>query len=133
LGSHLSFQYNAKRHCPDNIDEELRVSGNRVDHVPMLHPDRSYIQLTEKSWIWKSNISLTKLSLESPPKNSKNFYLLRDFHGGTDGRVWLAFTESGKLAVVKFIERMMTPPWMIRMEQTKKLRVGRGVDSPMFL
>lgn len=36
-----------------------------------------------------------------PATQTKNFYFLKDFHGGRDGRVWLAMNESGKLCVIK--------------------------------
>jgi hypothetical protein len=34
-------------------------------------------------------------------KNTKKFYLLEDYHGGADGRVWLACNGSGRLLVLK--------------------------------
>lgn len=34
--------------------------------------------------------------------NSKVFYLLYEFHGGRDGRVWMATTSNGNLCVIKF-------------------------------
>ena len=45
---------------------------------------------------------LENLSFELPTGHTKSFYLLEDFHGGADGRVWLAMNSSGRLCVLKF-------------------------------
>jgi hypothetical protein len=36
-----------------------------------------------------------------PDKKTSLYYLLEDYHGGADGRVWLACNSSGKLLVLK--------------------------------
>jgi len=36
-----------------------------------------------------------------PGSHTTNFYFLQDFHGGRDGRVWLAMNNSGRLCVIK--------------------------------
>ncbi|KAJ2999247.1 hypothetical protein HDV02_003341 [Globomyces sp. JEL0801] len=38
-----------------------------------------------------------------PPKQTRNFYILSYFHRGGDGRVALVTSESGNLAVIKFL------------------------------
>ena len=44
---------------------------------------------------------LENLSFELPTARTKSFFLLEDFHGGADGRVWLAMNSSGRLCVLK--------------------------------
>jgi hypothetical protein len=41
------------------------------------------------------------LTYMMPTIQTIQYYFIQDFHGGRDGRVWLAMSESGKLAVVK--------------------------------
>ncbi|CAN0211480.1 unnamed protein product, partial [Ectocarpus fasciculatus] len=85
-----------------------------VRKMLLLSDQRSYIFLNSQSWFWTS-LSSTKLrkirdrksfSLV-PPRSCSKFILLRDYHGGADGRVWLvASASSGNLAVIKFHRRM---------------------------
>jgi hypothetical protein len=83
---------------------KMKSSSQRVDTVPLLSRTRSYIQLCPATWYWSSGITATELSFKPPASHTKSFYLLRDFHGGSDGRVWLACSDSGKLAVIKFFK-----------------------------
>jgi len=54
------------------------------------------------SFKWSSLPANTeKLSYTLPGTNTKLFYLLQDFHGGADGRVWLSCSQSGHLVVLK--------------------------------
>jgi hypothetical protein len=76
-----------------------------LDPVPLISASRPYIVLTSDSWHWKNGLRV-QLSLQPPPKSTKNFYLLRDFHGGADGRVWLACSLTGNIAVIKFQRRL---------------------------
>lgn len=46
--------------------------------------------MSSDAWVSANGIDVTQISLEPPRKNSNSFFLLRDFHGGADGRVWLA-------------------------------------------
>ena len=38
-----------------------------------------------------------------PSSTATNFYLLQDFGGGGDGRVWLACSTNGNVCVIKFL------------------------------
>ncbi|KAB2877428.1 hypothetical protein F9K33_16430 [bacterium] len=94
----------------------VRNAGSIAPAVPLLHSKRSYIFMSRDQWVWQSGIpNITQLSFKPPRKNSDTFYLLRDFHGGADGRVWLAChveksrmlgASKGRLAVVKFQRRI---------------------------
>jgi hypothetical protein len=46
--------------------------------------------------------TLTKFTYRNSRIDTRHFYLLEDFLGGADGRVWLCATKSGHLGVVKF-------------------------------
>ncbi len=82
---------------------KMNLSANLVDPVPLLSPTRSYIVMNQQTWQWKSGIKTKQLLFKMPPKQTKEFYLLRDFHGGADGKVWLACSEkTGALVVIKF-------------------------------
>ena len=61
--------------------------------------------MTAETWLWNSNLKATQLKMEPPARNTKVFYLLRDYHGGSDGRVWLACSQKGNLSVIKFFKR----------------------------
>eukprot|EP01034_Spumella_vulgaris_P026255 gene26255-32802_t len=45
---------------------------------------------------------IRKLSLVPPRIGTDEFYLLRDYRGGRDGRVWLACDKTGHMCVIKF-------------------------------
>lgn len=45
---------------------------------------------------------IDELYYELPAPRTEEFYLLEDFHGGADGRVWLATNSTGHLCVLKF-------------------------------
>jgi hypothetical protein len=86
-----------------------------VRKMQLLSDQRSYILLDSQSWFWTS-LSSTELkkirtnmrfSLVPPLSRCNKFILLRDYHGGADGRVWLAASvSSGNLAVIKFHRRI---------------------------
>ena len=41
------------------------------------------------------------LSFKAPSSGARKFYFLQDYHGGRDGRVWLAASTTGNLTVIK--------------------------------
>ena len=55
-----------------------------------------------KSFKWRELPQSLKLNFRLRDAELKEFYLLEDFHGGADGRVWLATTPDGLLCVLKF-------------------------------
>ena len=65
---------------------------------------RRFAQVDAASFKWCSlppKWSEDLLSYDSISTTTKKFYLIEDFHGGADGRVWLSITESGKVGVLK--------------------------------
>jgi hypothetical protein len=58
---------------------------------------RKYPYLNDISYEWKTlgEIVLTY-------RETKKFYLLQDYKGGLDGRVWLGTSAKGNLAIIKF-------------------------------
>jgi hypothetical protein len=95
--------------------KKLKKNANgRSKSVPMVSNTRCYIKLESKKWIWMKGLPVTSLSFVPCQKNCTTFYLLYDFHGGADGRVWLACqlekngslnTNIGRLVVIKFPRR----------------------------
>ena len=84
-----------------------------VLNVQLLSDQRLYICLNRWSWSWTCLRSFTLRNIRAkrrlslvPPASNGNFILLRDYHGGADGRVWLAASTSGNLAVIKFIQQV---------------------------
>ena len=58
------------------------------------------VDTTTFSWqMLPSNI--TKLSYEMIGKGNQYYYLIEDFHGGADGRVWLCINSGGRIGVLK--------------------------------
>lgn len=72
--------------------------------VPLLSTDRFYLTYSNKSFYWESiseaNMK-TKIMLRLPNRNTKRFKVLRFFHGGAIGVVFLAVTDNFNLVVVK--------------------------------
>ena len=104
-----------------SVLSKMNYGKNSLDISKMilLSNDRSYILLDKKSWFWtslqsadlKSIRKSMEVSLIPPGKGTKKFILLRDYHGGADGRVWLAAGASnGQLAVIKFLRRARNRP-----------------------
>jgi hypothetical protein len=55
---------------------------------------------------WKRLAGFTLKLLQAVDARSTNFFLLQDYRGGADGRVWLVAAESsGALGVIKFPRR----------------------------
>jgi len=74
--------------------------------VKLISDKRPYLKLSRDCCEWVSGINNDlKLTLKPPHKNTSNYTLLRDYHGGRDGRVWLATSDSGHLAVLKFLNK----------------------------
>jgi hypothetical protein len=90
--------------CPSLVSVMLKMSMSSYARVSLIDFNRMYIKLTPDSWVWERlpGRDSFKLQLRPPSRLSKNFYVLRDFHGGADGRVWLACDAAGHLVVLKF-------------------------------
>jgi hypothetical protein len=104
-----------------SLVKKLNYNCSMTEPVPLLSIKRPYIVLKDNSWYWEKGLNATKLSLFMPTSVSDiNFiFLLRDFHGGGDGRVWLASNSSGKLMVVKFPSR----------QDTSEAELARSADA----
>jgi len=61
-----------------------------------------YPLFSETAWDWTPLSADFRLSYCMPHANTKNFYLLQQYHGGADGLVWLAASAQGNLVVLKF-------------------------------
>jgi hypothetical protein len=82
-------------------------SHNR--QVPLISSNRGYVILNELNWCWGSYSdadlqSFASLSLALPNAlqiEIPHFTVLRQFHGGADGQVFLALTNDFRLVVIK--------------------------------
>jgi hypothetical protein len=71
--------------------------------LPLLSANRVYHTISRDTFLWGSPDQIdNELSFEMPARNSQYFYVLRQFHPGADGRVFLCVTNSVKLCVLKF-------------------------------
>ena len=70
------------------------------ESVQLVSENRPYIKLTNDQFHYQSGLQYA-LNFSFPDEVSE-FILLRDYHGGRDGRVWLTCTVSGNLCVLKF-------------------------------
>lgn len=62
---------------------------------------RKFVYIHEGGLKWMTLPKDLKLNYQMPTKQTKNYYFIRDLHGGKDGRVWLSISEAGKVAVCK--------------------------------
>ena len=66
---------------------------------------------------WKRLSDLTLKLLQAVDVRSASFFLLQDYRGGADGRVWLVAAESsGALGVIKFPRRHLADPKQLQAE-----------------
>jgi hypothetical protein len=86
-----------------SVLKKMAHNAKFIAPVPLFGSDRVYIEINENTWYWKAKI-FDNVSFDFPPPQTQYFYLLRDFHGGADGKVWLACNSSGKLVIVKFLK-----------------------------
>lgn len=82
-----------------------KVSMTPISNPTKFIDERSrYVYATAKSIQYKAlPSSLAYFKYAMPPKQTRNFYILSYFHRGGDGRVALVTSESGNLAVIKFL------------------------------
>jgi hypothetical protein len=104
-----------------------------VGKMCLLSNDRSYILMDKNYWFWtrlhsndmKSIRKSMEVSLLPPGGGTRRYILLRDYHGGADGRVWLAAGASnGQLAVIKFLRRVKSRP-----KDDESKRMKREIDA----
>ncbi len=71
--------------------------------LPLLSANRVYHTISKDDFQWNTPDQIAnELSFEVPPSTSKFFFVLRQFHPGADGTVFLCVTNSMKLCVLKF-------------------------------
>jgi len=73
--------------------------------IPIFHPKRRYIVLTEDSLYWDSlRKEVNQLDFSRMPSSSaKQLFLLEDMRAGADGRAWLVCSSTGRVGVLKFL------------------------------
>mmetsp|Transcript_7191 Transcript_7191/g.10689 ORF Transcript_7191/g.10689 Transcript_7191/m.10689 type:complete len:201 (-) Transcript_7191:218-820(-) len=88
--------------CP--IVPPTKLIREHVNDEP--HNQRKFGLVDVDSFKWSLlPLQLTKFSFVASDMNTQLFYLMEDFHGGSDGRVWLYATQSGKIGVMKLSAR----------------------------
>lgn len=76
-----------------------------ITPVTRFSRDRPYIAMTKSSWQWESvkwSATFQPNYKVMPSTQPNKLYLVDDFGGGRDGRVWLAVTKKGEMCVIKF-------------------------------
>ncbi|KAI3653694.1 hypothetical protein MP228_001641 [Amoeboaphelidium protococcarum] len=96
-------------HSEVDLVEALASLLYKVSKTPIvpfqsfLQTQRKYILATQDSFTYESlPQSLTSFSYKFPSCQYNNFYILKYYHRGGDGRVALCCTSRGHLCVVKF-------------------------------
>lgn len=77
----------------------------KTEKIERFNPSRPYIVMDKDTWYWstvKWNPSFKPNYHVMPKSQPKKLYLIEDFRGGVDGRVWLASTPKGEMCVIKF-------------------------------
>jgi hypothetical protein len=104
------FESKTYHFCDPELIECLVTLLYKVSMTPVYNPTKfidkqsRYVYATAKSIQYKAlPNSLTYFKYAMPPKQTRNFYILSNFHRGGDGRVALVTSESGNLAVIKFL------------------------------
>lgn len=87
------------------------MAASPVSEVQLVDPSRPYIIMDSTQWYWATvsfkhvGPSRRQFALnysKMPTPSAGRFILLRDLHGGADGRVWMVCTEAGHVGVLKF-------------------------------
>lgn len=84
--------------------KKMHHAGTGDSRLPMdiTLTERILIKMNSKGWVWQLYKFSQQLTLIPPGSKTQIFYLLRDYHGGADGKVWLAVSAKGNLAILKF-------------------------------
>jgi hypothetical protein len=88
----------------NNMTVSLVSPPSSLLRIDSKSEQRRFGLISEDAFRWDmlpKNLTIESLTYTMPAKNTRNFYFLQDFHGGRDGRVWLAMNEGGRLSVIK--------------------------------
>ena len=119
-GQQVLYKSQVYRHSDPELIEALVSVVQKMNMSP-IDPPKSFLpskdHLTRKFGVIKSNAENGSGAFEWSsipstlnelkrilPDAIKSFYLLQDYHGGADGRVWLCMSEEGCICVLKFTE-----------------------------
>ena len=84
----------------------LKMKDSPIDTVNTFDTKRSYIVMDTEKWYWATiDLPVGFRFKTGVLPNSKTMILLRDLHGGADGRVWLACSPAGVICVIKFAQK----------------------------
>eukprot|EP01118_Nematostelium_gracile_P018556 TRINITY_DN8271_c0_g1_i1.p1 TRINITY_DN8271_c0_g1~~TRINITY_DN8271_c0_g1_i1.p1 ORF type:complete len:516 (-),score=92.47 TRINITY_DN8271_c0_g1_i1:98-1570(-) len=86
----------------------LKMFFSRRRDVKLIDSDRLYLVMNQNEWRWKKYPFPKAFKLRSrefPLNTEKEFVFLEDLHGGRDGRCWSVCSLSGRVAVVKFMNK----------------------------
>jgi hypothetical protein len=104
------LQSKTYRYSDPELIEYLVTLLYKVSMTPVYNPTKfideraRYVYATATSILYKSLPNRLKcFKYAMPPKQTRNFYILSYFHHGGDGSVALVTSESGNLAVIKFL------------------------------
>lgn len=89
--------------CLTTVLKKMKYSSTDRIVVAINSSTRCYIEVLSQLWQWKTIEKDLNLSLSPPNTCPTSLLLLRDYHGGSDGRVWLTASPSGQIAVLKIL------------------------------
>jgi hypothetical protein len=89
--------------CLTTVLKKMKHSSTGRIVVAINSSTRCYIEVLSQVWRWKTIQKDLNLSLSPPNSCPSSLLLLRDYHGGSDGRVWLTASPSGQIAVLKIL------------------------------
>lgn len=83
----------------------LKMYHSPTAPVKRFSSQRPYIAMTDTNWTWEAVKWGAKFQANyktMPSTQPDKLFLLEDFRGGVDGRVWLACSKQGEICVIKF-------------------------------
>jgi len=88
---------NAPRHSESTFLRKSNEIGRKHAKIDITKNENTY------GWEMLPTVNKGfKLQYSMPSSDTQYLYLLEDYHGGADGRVWLACNSGGRLIVVKY-------------------------------
>ena len=83
----------------------LRSATMTKLQMPLFSTEQFRFKVTSEGWKWSRlpKGAIANASIVPASKSCAQFFLLKDYHSGADGRVWLACTAAGNIVVLKFL------------------------------